>query len=479
MAIRFRCRRCAVLLSIGARKAGAEIRCPRCGAAQVVPTVESRPEQQAMPQPGESNSAAAAATSSAAVSTKSSPASPQAAADAIATSPSDGSGAATTGPAKPMSSDSAAEPRASASVGAISTAQPAASNAEPSRSNNGDGAAALASDSDPPGVIVVYDYEEDYEPADEEIESEVAGNPPSAQIPSAAAIGSSLADTAEFIPPRPAGGSSAERVFSEQPPRLGGGSKASPSAAQGAASERGRALNPPDTAASAAATNRQSSPGEAPTSAGAATNGGPASDEMVYLPRKIVFAQAWFLLATCAAAFAAGYWIGGGRPAVVAPGGGESEAQSRVFVEGLVAWTPMPGQTAGDENAVVILLPADRPPEPPIPMSGLRPVDPMPGELHRGLRAIKKAGGDYTRTDAQGRFGLVAPTQGRYRVLVISRHAGRVENAIVQEADFNEIGRYLQSPEMLVGRYKYQWREEEVRAGFAPLEINFGQDGKE
>lgn len=444
MAIRFRCRRCAVLLSIGARKVGSEIRCPRCGAAQTVPTAENKPEQRAIAAP----TPAGSATASEAI--------VEGATDSAAKAPA--SSAATAPALNPSEGDSSPGP-ISATIASQPTASPAP--AETVQSGNGSGTVTTEADNDPPGVIVVYDYEDAYEPADEEIESEVAGNPLPAQGLPVAAAASSLADTAEFIPPRRSIESSAERVFSEQPPQLGSG-KVSESSPQAAFGKRRPGANSSESAAAAAAVANET-----------------VSDEMVYLPRRIVFAQAWFLLATCSVAFAAGYWIGGGRPPGSPPGDGQTEAQTRVFVEGLVAWTPMPGQTAGDENAVVILLPADRPPEPPIPMTGLRPVDPMPGELHRGLRAIKKAGGDYTRTDAEGRFGLVAPTQGRYRVLIISRHAGRVENAIVQEADFNEIGRYLQSPEMLVGRYKYQWRTEEVRAGFTPLEISFGQDGKD
>lgn len=460
MAIRFRCRRCAVLLSIGARKAGSEIRCPRCGAAQTVPNAENKPEQRAIaaPTPARSATAGEAIVGGATDSAAKGPAS--SATTAAALNPTEGDSSPV-----PISSTIASQPAASLAP------------AEIIPSGNGSGTATTEADNEPPGVIIVYDYEDAYEPADEEIASEVAGNPLPSQNPLAATAASSLTDTAEFTPPWLAGGSSAERVFSEQPPRLGGG-KGSESSPQAASGERRSGANSSESAATAAAPVRQSSPGERSGAAAAAVADETVSDEMVYLPRRIVFAQAWFLLATCGVAFAAGYWIGGGRPSGSPPGDGQPEAQTRVFVEGLVAWTPMPGQTAGDESAVVILLPADRPPEPPIPMSGLRPVDPMPGELHRGLRAIKKAGGDYTRADAEGRFGLVAPIQGRYRILIISRHAGRVENAIVQEADFNEIGRYLQSPEMLVGRYKYQWRTEEVRAGFAPLEISFGQDGK-
>lgn len=48
MAIRFLCKNCGQLLSIGARKAGTEIRCPRCEAAQVVPSPEAAEAAMAM-----------------------------------------------------------------------------------------------------------------------------------------------------------------------------------------------------------------------------------------------------------------------------------------------------------------------------------------------------------------------------------------------------------------------------------------------
>ena len=464
MAIRFRCRRCMVLLSIGARKAGTEIRCPRCGAAQTVPAAEGKPDRRANSDQTPSRSAAAA--------------------EAAERSESNSASAATVSSAVKAATLDLAEKTASpeptgSTAASQSTAQSTLAETETVGSDNGNGTASAEADVDPPGVIVVYDYEDAYEPADEEIDSEAAGNPRPAQLPPAATAASAPADTVDYIPTAPAGRSSAERVFSEQPPRLGNGPQPAESIERGAGDRRRQEAGTSPSGRTLEAPPREPASDGRAVSANAATNNVPAPEEMVYLPRKIIFAQAWFLLAICGAAFAAGYWIGSGRPSGAASSSDAPEAQSRVFIEGLVSWTPMPGQTSGDENAVVILLPADRPPEPPIPMSGLRPVDPMPGELHRGLRAIKKAGGDYARTDAEGKFGLVAPAQGRYRILVISRHAGRVENAIAQEADFNEIGRYLQSPEMLIGRYKYHWRTEDVRTGFAPLEIHFGRDGKD
>ena len=463
-----------VLLSIGARKAGSEIRCPRCGAAQTVPNAEGKPEQRANSGQTPTRTAAAAEASER---SESHSASPTTASSAV--------NAATLDLAEKTASPEPIGSTAASQSTAQSTAQSPLAEAETVRSDNGNGTASAEADVDPPGVIVVYDYEDVYEPADEEIASETVGSPPPGQVSPAATAVSAPADTVDYIPAASAGQSSAARVFSEQPPRLGSAPQPAESLERGDG-ERHRQESPPAPSGRTLgapprepASDGRPASDRRPVSGDAAANYDPEPEEMVYLPRKIIFAQAWFLLAICGAAFAAGYWIGSGRPSGAAPSGDAPEAQSRVFIEGLVSWTPMPGQTAGDENAAVILLPADRPPEPPIPMSGLRPVDPMPGELHRGLRAIKKAGGDYARADADGKFGLVAPTQGRYRILVISRHAGRVENAIAQEADFNEIGRYLQSPEMLVGRYKYQWRTEDVRTGFAPLEIHFGQDGKD
>ncbi len=450
-----------VLLSIGARKAGSEIRCPRCGAAQTVPTAEYKPEQRAIidPTPARSATAGEAIVGGATDSPAKAPA----------------SFTATVAALNPAEGDSSPGP-ISSTIASQRPASPATAETVPS--GNGNQMATAEADNEPPGVIVVYDYEDAYEPANEEIEAEAAGDPLPGRVAPSATTASAPADTVDYIPAELAGRSSAERVFSEQPPQLGR-PQPSGSLERGTGDRRRLEAGRGPSEQAVAKSPQERASEERAVSAHAATNNDPAPEEMVYLPRKIVFAQAWFLLGICVMAFSAGYWIGRGTPSGAAPGNDATEAQSRVFIEGLVSWTPMPGQTAGDENAVVILLPADRPPEPPIPMSGLRPVDPMPGELHRGLKAIKKAGGDYARADADGKFGLVAPTQGRYRVLVISRHAGRVENAIAQEADFNEIGRYLQSPEMLLGRYKYQWRTENVQTGFAPLEIHFGQDGKD
>ncbi len=48
MAIRFRCQHCNQLLGIATRKAGSEIRCPKCGIPQIVPSEEAAAAAMAM-----------------------------------------------------------------------------------------------------------------------------------------------------------------------------------------------------------------------------------------------------------------------------------------------------------------------------------------------------------------------------------------------------------------------------------------------
>lgn len=450
MAIRFRCRRCEVLLSIGARKAGTDVRCPRCGALQVVPTPPRDELQAAVGSTGGRPQA---------VSKSLRPSATENATTSAGTDNREGSAPGIS------TSSNACYATAPQTTAAVAETRPVEG---PSTFGH-----SLANEPSVPESIVVYDYEEvelftEVDTAAAQATIEKNEN----QLPAVAP----REDQPDIRPlsAAPAGQGSAERVFSDQPPRLP--ERASPqpplssnrsiSSSQPSSSPTSPVCTPP-------AEPRSIDELPRPT---AARSAGP--DEMVLLPRRWIFMQAWFVFAVCVVSLVGGYWLGrrvasGDRNGAVAP-----EA-TRVFLEGLIAWTPMPGQVAGDEGAVVIVLPEAPLPEQPIAVQGLRPVDPPPGELHRGLKGIKQLGGDYTRADREGRFGAAVPKPGAYRLLVISRHAVREnDDPIAQEADFREMERFFQSPTLLVGKYKYQWRTEELQAGLSPLEIHFGNGGK-
>lgn len=200
---------------------------------------------------------------------------------------------------------------------------------------------------------------------------------------------------------------------------------------------------------------------------------------MILYRRNTLYVHAILFVLLAGASYATGYWIGRGDATLQLQVQQEQAGRERVLVEGLVLWSPNATVVNGDENAVIIALPEGKTFDPPIPMPGLRPVDPAPTEFNRGVRAIKDAGGDYTRAGPDGKFAIVVPDRGRYRILVISRNARRGENdSLDEEIQFNEISRYFQLAESLVGRSKFRWTLEEIKPGFNPIEVSFGEDGK-
>lgn len=208
----------------------------------------------------------------------------------------------------------------------------------------------------------------------------------------------------------------------------------------------------------------------------AEVDGQPIPSGMILYPRQTFYLQALLFLILAAVAFGAGYFIGRGDAAYEKQV--SQEQAKRVPVEGKLIYDPGNGKIVGDEGAVIVFLPAGKTPEKTLPIGGLRPQDPLPPDSHKGAESIRKLGGAYGRADASGNFYVVAPDQGKYRVLLISAHAVRPNDSPIEEADLAEMEKYFAMAGSLVNRYKYRWTQEEIRIDIKPIELNFGRDGK-
>ena len=202
---------------------------------------------------------------------------------------------------------------------------------------------------------------------------------------------------------------------------------------------------------------------------------------MILLTRQTLVFQGILLAALPIAGVALGYFLGrcDSRPPVdAAP---LEPAAEEVLMQGKIVWEANTGdnggEIAGDEGAVVIVLPDGAFPESTLSIQDIRPQDPHPPSNHKSLKKIDELGGLYARADASGLFPLVFPEGGKYHVLIISRNAVRPQDTPIDEHALEEIKRYFMHAEDLIGRYKYRWSTEEISRNSPPIEHSFGRNG--
>ncbi|MFZ5832787.1 MAG: hypothetical protein ACOY3P_22095, partial [Planctomycetota bacterium] len=201
----------------------------------------------------------------------------------------------------------------------------------------------------------------------------------------------------------------------------------------------------------------------------------PARTRVIVFPRYVLWLQGALILAVAVVSFAGGYLLGRGRGATTtAATTTDAEKPGRGLIEGTVSYDPGFGEITGDQNAVVLALPRSAKPQRLVPIRGLRPAEPPPGEASLGVQAIRSIGGDYTRAGPDGRFTLVVPAEGEYYVLAISRNVPRPERELLDEVEIAEIGRFFQNPESLVGSQRYRWMLQDIRGGAKALDVPFG-----
>ena len=186
----------------------------------------------------------------------------------------------------------------------------------------------------------------------------------------------------------------------------------------------------------------------------------PAVDyDRVSVPRVMLYAQGALLGVLALVCFSIGLLTGGAFFST--PSGAPSAAQPCV-ISGAVTYSAG-NRTLVDAGAVVIAVPQVDELDERAPVSGLRPLDPEPRPMHRGVEIIRSIGGAYGRADDKGRFELRLPNRGSYFVLVISRRAQHPTVAGVKTADLLKMGRYFDVPADLIGKQKYQWTAEIIR----------------
>ncbi|MDZ7617381.1 MAG: hypothetical protein U1E05_10270 [Patescibacteria group bacterium] len=200
---------------------------------------------------------------------------------------------------------------------------------------------------------------------------------------------------------------------------------------------------------------------------------------MILFPRRTLYVQGVLVVVLALVFFGTGYFIGRGNATLQLAIEHEASLRERTLIEGRLVYRSEPQELAGDERAVIIALPASAGPVSPISIHGLRPQDPDPPQSLRSLQLLDELGAVYGRANAEGRFDTIVPDRGEYYILLISRNAGRPQGTQPDEGDMLELGRYFITPERLVSRYKYRWSKHDVHGGMPPIEIDFGEDGKE
>lgn len=179
----------------------------------------------------------------------------------------------------------------------------------------------------------------------------------------------------------------------------------------------------------------------------------------VAVPRSILYMQGALLGLVALTSLLIGILLGRGL-SPRAPR--EDDEPQACFVSGEVALATANGETVPDVGAVVLIVPRDLRPEQKIQIAGLRPQDTSPAPDHAGLQTLYGLGGDYTRTNAAGRFQLRVPDRGDYFLLAISAHAGQDDEEL-PKTTLAQLGRFFEpTPNMFEG-HAIHWQEEQVR----------------
>jgi len=203
-------------------------------------------------------------------------------------------------------------------------------------------------------------------------------------------------------------------------------------------------------------------------------------DALLLLSRRAVYALAGLLFALSLVAFTAGYLIGRGRrpPADESAGVDVSARSDPVALEGGVIYSAAPGQYKPDAGAVAIALPVDKVPPEKLSSTGLRPDDADESDSASTTNALTACGGAVAWANEDGDFQLVVPQPGEYYVLLISQHAKRPSGKAIAKSDLDQLAAYFADGASLIGADKYSWRRRRMTGVPAPMNQDFGLDGK-
>jgi hypothetical protein len=194
----------------------------------------------------------------------------------------------------------------------------------------------------------------------------------------------------------------------------------------------------------------------------------PPDQNLVAVPRSVLYTQGVLLGAVALVCFALGVIVGGGFL-----GGGRNAAVQPIpcSVEGTISTVTSTQNTIPDDGALVFVLPIDRKPEQRAPVEGLRPQDEPPREDHPSLVVVRSINGGFARTDTEGRFRLRLPDVGDYYVLVVSHTSDRSADEQIDRDHLAELGSYFDPPAAeLLGNRRYSFQRQRVR-GDTTLEV--------
>lgn len=181
----------------------------------------------------------------------------------------------------------------------------------------------------------------------------------------------------------------------------------------------------------------------------------------VAVPRAVLYTQGALLGVVAIGMFAFGWFVGSATSTPrISP---EEDLTPRV-VRGTLLFKDSAGRDQPDAGSVVIVVPEDSRPGPDdkVDIDGLRPDDPLPGELHPALQRIAVMGGAYARTDADGDYRLQVPKRGKYFLLIISGNTHRSGADQLNKEHLAQMGRYFIRAVELLGDNRFRWTEEPI-----------------
>lgn len=191
--------------------------------------------------------------------------------------------------------------------------------------------------------------------------------------------------------------------------------------------------------------------------------------DVIAVPRYVIYLQGGLLGVVALASFAIGLIAGG---AFSSGSGSTAGLPQASVVSGTVSYVSG-NRVFPDEGAVIILLPQNnQKPEERAMVAGLRPGDPPPGELHRGLAVLRQLGAGYARADDKGHYSVQLPDRGRYLMLVISQARQLKSAADIQTQDILKIGPYFDNGADLIGKQRYRLTTESIR-GNRQINVEF------
>jgi hypothetical protein len=124
------------------------------------------------------------------------------------------------------------------------------------------------------------------------------------------------------------------------------------------------------------------------------------------------------------------------------------------------------GERRADVEAVIICLPKDRFPSPPLSCQGLCPEDAVNNDT---VQLIHELGGLYARADVNGTFVLQYQKDVRYFIILISAHQIQPEG-ILPPSVLQNLRRYFRDPERFgnncLNTDEYEWDKPSLRYTF-------------